>query len=223
MMGASYNTSRGFTLVEVLVVMALLSLIVLGMGSALRTTAQTGERIDARLLQADELRIASGFLRSAMGRTYMQRLNEPSTLGQAPYFFEGTPTSVTWIGIMPARHGVGGRFYFRLALGQSEGEAGLVLSFVPWTGEVAVPEWSQAQSRLLVPGATSVALRYTNTNLEPVQWAPGWSHPELLPDRVAITVATVAGDWPMLVIPMRSTPRGARGSGGNAVFGGGSS
>ncbi|WP_436133095.1 prepilin-type N-terminal cleavage/methylation domain-containing protein [Acidovorax sp. LjRoot129] len=217
------HSSRGFTLVEVLVVMALLSLIVLGMGSALRTTAQTGERIDARLLQTDELRIASGFLRSAMGRTYLQRPNEPSTVGQAPYFFEGSPTTLTWIGIMPARHGVGGRYYFRLALGQSEGQSGVVLSFVPWVGEVAVPDWSQAQNRLLVPGATALALRYTNTNLEPVQWGGGWNHPELLPDRVAITVGTQAGEWPMLVIPMRSTPRGARGSGGDAVFGGGRS
>ncbi|WP_436126053.1 prepilin-type N-terminal cleavage/methylation domain-containing protein [Acidovorax sp. LjRoot117] len=220
---ASRQPSRGFTLVEVLVVMTLLSLIVLAMGSALRTTAQTGEKIDARLLQTDELRIASGFLRSAMGRTFLQRLNEPSVAGQAPYFFEGTPTTVTWIGIMPARHGIGGRYYFRLALGQADGQTGLVLSFVPWAGEVPVPDWSQAQSRLLLPGANTLAFRYANTNLEPVQWVAGWSHPELLPDRVAIAVASSAGEWPMMVIPMRSTPRGARGSGGDAVFGGGSS
>ncbi len=36
----------GFTLVEMLVAMTLLSLLVLAMGSALRATAQTEERVD---------------------------------------------------------------------------------------------------------------------------------------------------------------------------------
>ena len=49
--------AAGFTLLEVLVVMSLLSLVMLGMGSALRTTAQTGERVDHRLLRdTDSLR-----------------------------------------------------------------------------------------------------------------------------------------------------------------------
>ena len=54
--------AAGFTLLEVLVVMSLLSLVMLGMGSALRTNAQTGERVDHRLLQANELRTATTFL-----------------------------------------------------------------------------------------------------------------------------------------------------------------
>ena len=59
---------QGFTLVELLVTMALLSLLMLGMASALRTMAQTEERVDARLAKADEFRVATGFLRSIVGR-----------------------------------------------------------------------------------------------------------------------------------------------------------
>ena len=40
--------ARGFTLLELLVVMSLLSLVMLGMGSALRSTAQVEQRVDAR-------------------------------------------------------------------------------------------------------------------------------------------------------------------------------
>ena len=58
----------GFTLIEVLVVISLLSLLMLAMGSALRTTAQTEERVDQRLQRTDEIRVASGFLRSVLGR-----------------------------------------------------------------------------------------------------------------------------------------------------------
>ena len=58
----------GFTLVEVLVVLSLLSLVMLAMGSALRTTAQTEERVDQRLQRADEMRVTTGFLRYILGR-----------------------------------------------------------------------------------------------------------------------------------------------------------
>lgn len=215
----------GFTLVEMLVVMSLLSLIVLGMGSALRTTAQTGDKIDARLLQADELRVASAFLRATVGRLYLQRLGEPSAVGQAPYFFEGRPDQMVWIGIMPARHGVGGRFYFKLSLGEINGERGLVLTFTPWSADRAAPDWAQAQGRVLLPGATGLALQYASTVTEPQQWTPSWqppaTAPDAVPDRVSITVASPGAGWPVIVLPMRSTPRGLRGMGGEAVFGGG--
>ena len=59
---------HGFTLVGLLVVLTLLSLVMLAMGSALRTTAQTEERVDQRLQRTDEMRVASGFLREILGR-----------------------------------------------------------------------------------------------------------------------------------------------------------
>lgn len=218
---------RGFTLLEMLVVMSLLSLIVLGMGSALRTTAQTGGKIDLRLLHTDEVRVMSGFLRSALGRVYFQRPNQPSAVGQSPFFFEGRPDQVTWIGIMPARHGLGGRYYFRLALGQSNGETGLLLAFTPWSSDQPGPDWSREQVRLLLPGATGLALQYASSSVEPFRWMPAWQAPETMPDaapdRISLSIASPAGPLPLLVIPMRSTPKGLRGiGGGEAVFGGSS-
>src|SRR5690606_11879530 len=99
---------RGFTLVELLVTMALLSLLMLGMASALRTMAQTEERVDARLANADEFRIATGFLRSIVERISARKNPTPITQGASPYMFMGTPTALSWVGIMPARYGAGG-------------------------------------------------------------------------------------------------------------------
>lgn len=219
-MTVSRPPANGFTLVEILVVMSLLSLIVLGMGSALRTTAQTGERIDSKLLEADRMRVAYAFLQSTVGRTVAQRRQEPGALGQPPYFFEGGPSGMTWIGILPARHGAGGRHYFRLALGQAEGEHGLLLQFTPWNPALMQPDWAQAQARVLVPDVTDLRMQYVNSGVDDARWSVAWESPDSLPDRVLIQLTTATGAWPDLVIPMRTTPSGTAGS-GEAVFGGG--
>lgn len=213
----------GFTLLEVLVVMSLLSLVMLGMGSALRTTAQTGERVDHRLLQADELRTATSFIYSTLGRISVQKISTPVANGGVPYFFVGQPDTLAWIGIMPARYGAGGRYYFKLSLGDLGGEQGLVIHFLPWTDATPLPDWTQAEGRVLVPGATALALQYINTTMDDPQWTSTWSSSEGPPDRVMLALQGPEGPWPSLVVPLRPTPASTTGAGsGGAVFGGSS-
>ena len=213
--------ASGFTLLEVLVVMSLLSLVMLGMGSALRTTAQTGERVDHRLLQADELRTATSFINSTLGRISVQKFSAPVAVGESPYFFVGQPDAMAWIGIMPARYGAGGRYYFRLSLGELDGKRGLVIHFLPWTDATPFPDWSQAEGRVLVPGATAFSLQYLDTGVDAPQWSPAWTSPEGPPDRVMLALQGPEGPWPSLVVPLRPTPASATGVGsGGAVFGG---
>lgn len=208
----------GFTLLEVLVVMSLLSLVMLGMGAALRTAAQTGEKVDHRLLQADDVRTATSFIRATLGRISLQKVNVPVAVGESPYFFVGQPDSIVWIGIMPARYGAGGRYYFKLSLGEAEGKRGLVIHFLPWTGVNALPDWTQAENRVLVSGATVLALQYIDTSVDVPRWESAWSSTEGPPDRVQIALQVAEGAWPALVVPLRATP--ASTSGTEAVFGG---
>lgn len=211
----------GFTLLEVLVVMSLLSLVMLAMGSALRTTAQTGERVDRRLLQADDMRMATSFINATLGRVSSQKINATVPVGESPYLFVGQPDMLAWIGIMPARYGAGGRYYFRLSLGGVAGERGLVLQFMPWTDAANFPDWAQAEGRVLVPGATALTLQYLDGSLDAPQWAPNWSSSEGLPDRVMLQLQGADGMWPALIVPLRATPASMPGAGfGGAAFGG---
>ena len=56
---------RGFTLVEVMVALTLLSLVMLVLGSAIRSMGASAERIDARSASIDEMRVATTFLRES--------------------------------------------------------------------------------------------------------------------------------------------------------------
>lgn len=198
-------SSRGFTLLEVLVVMSLLSLVMLAMGSALRTTAQTEERIDQKLLRADEMRVANDFLRGILGRISAQKTTALVPAGQSPFLFEGRSAEVTWIGIMPARYGVGGRYYFRLGLEKRGVSPALVLRFLPWQTGIA-PDWTQAQTYTLVENIVSLGIQYQAANADPQNWTAQWSSIEALPQRVMLSLQVPSGAWPDVVVTMRVLP-----------------
>src|SRR5690606_35972501 len=106
---------QGFTLVEMLIALALLSLLALGMASALHSMGQAQERVDLRARRADELQATSAFLQDVMGPLSNRRL--PSVAeGGTPWMFMGEPQAVQWLGVMPPRHGMGGRYFFRLSV-----------------------------------------------------------------------------------------------------------
>ena len=201
----------GFTLVELLVTMALLSLLMLGMASALRTMAQTEERVDARLADADEFRVATGFLRTILGRISAQKNTTSLKIGSSPYLFEGLPDAVSWIGIMPARYGAGGRNFFRLAVEPVQGEAALVIRFVPWMDSATFPDWTLAQSRVLVKDVTAFSLVYEDAHQAPPVWVSGWARVDSVPERVRLELQTKAGPWPVWVVAMRRLPASERG------------
>ncbi len=215
----SRERGRGFTLVELLVVISLLSLVMLAMASALRTTAQTEERVDARLRKVDDLRTTDGFLRSVLGRVSMRKRLGVIPVNESPYYFLGGPQEMAWVGVMPARYGVGGRFFLRLGLEEGPAGRSLVLRYLPFSDAVAAPNWSQAESYVLVQAVTGFELRYEDASQEPPQWGAPWTIADRLPQRVSIQIRSATDAWPEIVVAMRSLPSSDPSIGG-AVFGG---
>lgn len=216
MTGGYRHKASGFTLVELLIVLVLLSLLALAMGSALRTASQTEARVDARLQRMDDLRIVSGFLRSVLGRVSAQKTTLPVVLGSSPFFFTGASDFMTWVGVMPARYGAGGRYHFRLGVTE---ERVLLLQYVLWEGGGVQPDWTVAQSVGLLSGVTGLALQYQDAAGEPPASTSQWTIIDRLPDRVMISIQTVYGVWPDIVVPLRVLPASDPRSSG-PVFGG---
>lgn len=208
---------RGFTLVELLVVMALLSLLMLGLASALRTMAQTEERIDGRLAQADEFRVTTAFVQEVLGRISVRKNDAPLQQGVSPFLFDGQAASISWIGIMPARHGAGGRYFFRLGLEDYQGEAALVIRFAPWDEGVSFPNWEQAQARALLKGITAFSVTYEDLSTEPESWTSTWQQTDALPEHVRLDVHTRNGDWPLWIVATRQLSQGGRRQGGYSL------
>jgi general secretion pathway protein J len=203
---------QGFTLIELLVVMTMLSLIMMGMAGAFRTMAQTETRVDEKLQRTDQMRVVQQFLLHTVSRIDGTLVDLPQR-GQG-VLFQANADSVQWVGIMPARPGVGGRHFFRLALEDtSGGDKGLVIRYVPWAMQVQFPDWTQAESQVLVNRITQWSVETEGLPRElsqltgewPRGWQTTWTAPKAIPQRMRIAIADAKGPWPPIILSVPQT------------------
>lgn len=201
------NTRRtsGFTLVEVVIALTLMSLIMLGLVSALSTFGQTGGRIEQRGERADDMRLVSGFLRQILSTASIQHRHARDDGTMASYLI-GSARSLEWLGRLPARHGAGGLYHIRLGM-REEGEAfDLILKLRPFApppdelGTIAALDWEQEPERILVREITAFSIAYQR--LGSGDWEDEWFDPDVLPGRVALRVFVAGSAWPELIIPV---------------------
>ncbi len=213
--GTRHGPQRGFTLLELLVVMSLLSVIMIGLVSALRTMAQTESRIDQRLERLDEIRVARSFLQQTLSRVSALKIDDAGATGKQIITFAATPDSLTWIGILPARANVGGRHFFRLTLEDSGAGRELVLRFSPWKPDLVFSDWSSAESRVLIHGITQLNVQAQGLAPQgrspaepwPSGWQDGWPLADALPERVRLGLADVQGEWPEWTLALHTLPQ----------------
>ncbi len=209
---------RGFTLVELLVAVALLSLVMLGLLTAMRSFAQTEARIDDRVRSDEDLRVTANFLRTILG-TVSPRAKSGAPGSPRQIDFAGRSDAMQWIGVMPARHGAGGLYRFRLFLRQATaGEsAALVLEFAPYvSGFDAALDPANVRSRVMASDVGEVGFRYQDDLRSGEEWVADWSHTDRLPKRIGLSVLGSGRPWPQIVvstIPVVGPGTVARGGG----------
>lgn len=194
----------GFTLVEVLVATALLSLLMLGLLTAMRSFAQTESRIDERIRDDADLRASERFLRTILG-TVSPR-TRPTTAGAPREIdFSGGAQTLRWIGVMPARHGAGGLYRFSLsarpATADLNGPAALVLEFTPFApGFDAAIDPATVQSRVMASEIGQVRFRYQDDLKSGELWLDEWPHADRLPQRIGLNVLGASRPWPEVMV-----------------------
>lgn len=206
---------QGFTLIELLVVMTLLSVIMLGLVTALRNMAQTESRIDQRLERLDEIRVARTFLQQTLTRVSSSTLDAPGATGKTIIPFAATPDSLTWVGILPARPNIGGRHFFKLAIEDTPTGNELVLRFAPWQPDLISPDWSQTEARILIRGISQIIVQtqglppqgHALAQSWPQGWQNGWPITDALPEQLRLGLTDAQGDWPEWNMALHALPQ----------------
>lgn len=220
------DLQQGFTLLELLIAIALLALLMVGLGSTMMTVAHTQSGADKRLQRIDEERTKLAFLRSVLGSVSSIKDPQPSAVGnpQRPNFFQGDGQSMRWLGVMPARIGAGGRSFFGLQLesNASTGTQDLVLRFapLPLDNVVAFPQWSQMSAVTLVADVTAFEIAYQYLDQDVLNWSSNWVAQAELPTAISLHVARHQVVWPKTIVAISSTMASVRGGGDEPTFGG---
>ena len=220
--------ARGFTLLELLVVMSLLSIIMVGLGAALRSMAQTEDRVDKKIERTGEIRVVRHFLQATLNRVSGQTIDMANAPGQKTVPFQATPESLTWVGILPARPDVGGKHFFRLSMEDGPQGPQLTLRYAPWNPDYVLPDWSSTESRVLAKQVQTFSIQaqglppdLNDTNKPwPQGWQDGWPVTDALPERLRLLISDAQGAWPEWVLTLQPSAQ-SDGSLSLVVVGGG--
>lgn len=189
------RASGGFTLVEVVIALTLISFVMLGLVGALRTFADSGARLDERSRQVDELRLVPRFLAQVVPTASSRaRAGAPPL---EPTWFRGGRHDLEFLGVMPARHGPGGYSHFQLGLQASPSGHALVIRILPFGDDGAEPAWDRAVTEVLADNVLELAFSYRSFNGD--GWESDWMGRTGLPGWVSLSVLTRQGPWPLMV------------------------
>jgi general secretion pathway protein J len=196
---AQMQSEAGFTIVELMVSLALLALILLLLPGAVRTGHrgwETAAVIDAR----EASRASIDFLR--------QRLAEASTRfetadsGLARLAFKGEVQRLSFVAPAPTGPYGGGLYRFTVVAAQNAGDSTLDIEvrmkpFRSSAQDAALPE----HVHQLIGGVQGLSMRYFGPQIEgdPSSWSEAWPRYDRLPNLVEINAIMANGDPQSLI------------------------
>lgn len=202
--------AKGFTLLEMLLGLALLGLMTLALFGALRFGTHSWERAEAKSVQVVDLAIVESMLRREVAKAFPLRVGLSSENKVA---FEGDERSVKFFSALPAHFSTGGLSLIELRLesasattGESRGSE-LVLRHALQNGlETDLPSGDATQSSRLLRGIGNLTFGYFGSESDTTEptWRTSWSQSGRVPKLVRVRYSLVGSDVERdLILPLR--------------------
>lgn len=197
--------ARGFTLVEVMLSLALLAA---GIGLAfatLRSATLATERAESTAQRQERLRAVQAFLRRQIAGAMTEPIEFADATGEATVF-EVADGGIRFVAPMPGYLSRGGPYVQHFYLARADG-GGLQLEFVHQLLTPDGPIDSEREPEILLTGIAGGAfeLRTVGDDGEPGPWSEDWDTPDRLPRlvRLQLRMQDDAASWPLLVAAPR--------------------
>jgi general secretion pathway protein J len=197
------NPQAGFTLVELLVAITLLSLLSLVLTSSLRFGLTAWARGTDHAEGVDHSLLVQSFLRRTIGDAYPYfSRTDPTRAGQVD--FAGTAQSLRFLASAPRALGGSGRVRFEVSLRSGAGHSDVMVASIPELADATI----EPTRNLLMPSVAAVEFAYFGRKRADRQaaWHEAWTGEPTLPQLVRLKVRLPSGDarlWPDLVIVPR--------------------
>jgi general secretion pathway protein J len=194
------DSAAGFTLLELLVAMALLALVLVTLGGGIQFGARAWDVEDRRVAAGAELDTIAGLLRQLVAGAQPR----PLDLAYNAPCLDGRANGMSFISPLPEALGEGGLYDVDLELRAGR----LMLRWRPHLRPVpgAVPA-PYAETEL-TRGVNALEIRYFTpaSRDDPGGWRDAWNTPAVLPALVRIELRLAPGDprhWPLMIAAPR--------------------
>jgi general secretion pathway protein J len=186
-----WQSSAGFTLVELLVALVLFGFLSVALFGSVRVGATAWIRATAHADESDQSIHAQDLLRRLIENTYP--LYESGDHGNGHLAFDGSEGSLSFLSAAPLALGQGGRSRINFLVPHRDGRADLMLESTP---ELSTIRQTEKTRQPLLTGASSVTFSYfgKQPSDHAPQWHRDWIDQAELPQLVRVTVSFSASD-----------------------------
>ena len=196
-------TGGGFTLIEVMVALTILSLVMLATVSGFRTLAQTQATLDRTTSRIDEIRTVSAFLRQVFESGIVGENKSGLGLslggiggGDSEAFFDLDQSAIVLKSIVMMGEGFGGTQVVRVA---REGSA-VVLRWSQEELKANDKRWQQYPSRELVRDVEEFVV--SSRHESDARWQLEWRD-DGVPESIRVVMKAHGRFFPELIIPVQ--------------------
>jgi len=229
----------GFTLIEVLIGMSILSIMMLLLFAALRTCVQSWNMGEKKIAEVSQAAIIQNFFQSKLHSTLPLNANflkeekdKDEEEQQQRFSFEGNESQLQFVSAMPASAGRLGLQLFTLSLQESEKGKGsdLLVDIKPFFPKDEDEEWQNEQV-IILKNISNLSYAYYGIDEEPEEsfgprdeevfsWQDEWLERQSLPKLVSIDIELSNGQsWPQIVVPLKVNASSADGGTSNGQSG----
>ena len=205
------NRSAGFTLVEILVALAILTLVVTSVAWTLHTKSRALEMSHTRALQTSELRSAADFMRRNFAQLPPVFVRDGRD--KRPVF-RGQQHLLSFVAPAPIFSDSAGLLVYALAIADSGDGKALLLNYSPFdAGAPRIQEVDFSGQVVLAEGFEEVSFRYFGAPTEEASatWSDSWpARSTLFPRAIRLVTTMQPGraDWPDMTFLVRTAGAG---------------
>ena len=198
------RSARGFTLLELMIGLALLGLIMSLIFAGLQLTIRGWDSADSSGERANRIRLVQGLLARELAGVFPYRWKNTADMNIA---FVGTGESLRFVSSTPARAGPGGMNLVELLFTRSpQGLRLLMRRQIPAREQRDFDRLEGEESVVLLEGLEGAAFEFfgsDNAAGKP-SWRDRWEDPQRLPRLVRVTLRSKdLPPWPEVIVALR--------------------
>lgn len=210
--------AMGFTLIEVLIAMTLLSIMVVLLFGSLRICAQSWEQGENKITEVNEVAVVYNFFQrhlSSANPVWNDFSSKDDAASQSDtgaatenkeriFSFQGKKQSLQFVSVFPASAGRSGMQLFSIQPQQQDGEQVINVTLTPFFPVTEGEEWRKEEVVLLKHVSDFTLAYFGADDTGESRWQDEWLEKEAQPRLVKISIGTENGIfWPEMIIELK--------------------